>query len=80
MKEIETENARKEKEREEENQRKKDEKEAEAKKKVEEALKKSADAKPEGDPTKDKWEEMFDSKILLCGSDTCLQRLQQQQL
>lgn len=51
MKEIETENARKEKEREAEIARKKEE---EAKKKVEEALKKSEGTKPEGDPTKDK--------------------------
>merc|ERR1712226_681030 len=51
MKEIETENSRKEKEREAEIARKKEE---EAKKKVEEALKKSEGTKPEGDPTKDK--------------------------
>ena len=52
MKEIETENARKEKEREAELAAKKEEA---AKKKVEEALKKSEGTKPEGDPTKDKW-------------------------
>ena len=51
MKEIETENARKEKEREEELAKKKEE---EAKKKVEEALKKAEEHKPEGDPSKDK--------------------------
>jgi len=52
MKEIETENARKEKEREEEQARKKEE---EAKKKVEEALKKAEDHKPTGDPSKESW-------------------------
>ena len=52
MKEIETENARKDKEREEELAKKKEE---EAKKKVEEALKKAAEHKPEGDPSKEKW-------------------------
>ena len=51
MKEIETENARKEKEREEELAKKKEE---EAKKKVEEALKKAEEHKPTGDPTKEK--------------------------
>jgi len=50
MKEIETENARKEREREEELAKKKEE---EAKKKVEEALKKAKETKPEGDPTKE---------------------------
>ena len=50
MKEIETENARKEKEREEELAKKKEE---EAKKKVEEALKKAAEHKPTGDPSKE---------------------------
>ena len=50
MKEIETENARKEKEREEELAKKKEE---EAKKKVEEALKKAEEHKPSGDPTKE---------------------------
>ena len=51
MKEIESENARKEKEREEELAKKKEE---EAKKKVEEALKKAEEHKPTGDPTKEK--------------------------
>lgn len=50
MKEIETENARKEKEREEELAKKKEE---EAKKKVEAALKKNEESKKEGDPTKE---------------------------
>ena len=50
MKEIETENARKEKEREDELAKKKEE---EAKKKVEEALKKAEEHKPSGDPTKE---------------------------
>lgn len=50
MKEIETENARKEREREEELAKRKEE---EAKKKVEEALKKAEETKPEGDPTTD---------------------------
>ena len=50
MKEIETENARKEKEREEELAKKKEE---EAKKKVEEALKKAEEHKPTGDPSKE---------------------------
>ena len=52
MKEIETENARKEKEREEELAKKKEE---EAKKKVEAALKKNEESKKEGDPTKEAW-------------------------
>ena len=50
MKEIETENARKEKEHEAEVLKKKEE---EAKKKVEEALKKAEEHKPEGDPSAD---------------------------
>ena len=50
MKEIETENARKDKEREEELAKKKEE---EAKKKVEAALKKAEEHKPTGDPTKE---------------------------
>jgi len=50
MKEIETENARKEKEHEAEMLKKKEE---EAKKKVEEALKKAEEHKPEGDPSAD---------------------------
>ena len=52
MKEIETENARKDKEREEELAKKKEE---EAKKKVEAALKKAEEHKPTGDPTKENW-------------------------